>query len=787
MSRRLALIIATYEYDDTELGRLTTPLRDAEELADVLGDPAIGGFEVITLINEPRQTVGEAIGQFYADARPNDLTLLYFSGHGLKDDGGRLYLAMKDTRLSNKRWTAVTADHVNESLAESSSKQKIVILDCCYAGAFPAGTVTKADDTVHVIEKLSGTGRFVLTASDATQFAFEGDRLSGGDAPQSVFTRHLIEGLRDGAADSDLDGDITVDELYEYVFQKVTEERPQQRPKKHSSVSGKTVVAQNVNWSVPTDAQNSLDALLPDIRLQALTYLDVYFGRGNTAVRSRIRRTVEAVRDNDDSIAVRAAAGTWLTEHPIDDSVPRIQPSTERVRPKLVDKSELVLRKPAPRLVLRKEPAAVPIDRPDRRGDEPAPPKQPDAPPEKPAVERVASSRDRRYDAALGWLHSRAAVVTGVSVIVTSLAALTLYLVTAPSPPPSAGGSRTVGTPSGAGNSPSAAVSCGGKKTLRSSGSSTQADAMIRFVSAYQQVCPGYTINYTPNGSSAGVSEFIGNQTDIGGSDAPLDPSKGEPDAAATRCGSPAWNLPTVFSPIAVTYNVSGLTALNLDGPTAAKIFNGAITAWNDPAIKALNPMTSLPSSPIHVVFRSDPASTTDNFQQYLIGASDGAWGKPAGKNFNGGVGEAVNGTEGVSAAIKSTDGSISYSVWSVAKAQHLDIANIVPSAGADPVSITADSAGKTIAGATIKGQGNDLVIDTASFYKPTQLGSYPILMATYQIVCSTYPDAATGTAVKAFLQAAVGPGQNGLADDGYVPIPAAFQPKLSAAVSAIA
>ena len=77
-------------------------------------------------------------------------------------------------------------------------------------------------------------------------------------------------------------------------------------------------------------------------------------------------------------------------------------------------------------------------------------------------------------------------------------------------------------------------------------------------------------------------------------------------------------------------------------------------------------------------------------------------------------------------------------------------------------------------------------MIDTASFYNPTQPGSYPIVMATYQIVCSKYPDAATGAAVKTFLQTAIGQGQNGLADDGYIPIPTAFQSKLSTAVNAI-
>jgi phosphate transport system substrate-binding protein len=343
----------------------------------------------------------------------------------------------------------------------------------------------------------------------------------------------------------------------------------------------------------------------------------------------------------------------------------------------------------------------------------------------------------------------------------------------------SSGGSATSG-------SSASGISCGGKKTLKSSGSTAQANAMTRFVNAFEQACSGQTLNYTPNGSGAGISEFIGNQTDFAGADVPLDPTKDEPAKAQQRCGSPAWNLPTVFGPIAVTYNVNGVSSLNLDGPTLGKIFNGTIKTWDDPAIKASNPNTNLPSTPIHVVFRSDQSGTTANFQAYLNGASDGAYGKPGGTTFNGGTGEGAKGNDGTSAAIKATDGSITYNEWSFAQAQKLNMASIITSAGPDPVTISTDSVGKTIAGATIKGQGNDLVLDTSSFYKPTQAGAYPIVLATYEIVCSKYPDAATGTAVKAFLQTAIGPGQNGLADNGYIPIPDAFKPKLSTAVNAI-
>jgi phosphate transport system substrate-binding protein len=346
------------------------------------------------------------------------------------------------------------------------------------------------------------------------------------------------------------------------------------------------------------------------------------------------------------------------------------------------------------------------------------------------------------------------------------------------------GGNNTSSSSSQSGVAPH--VDCGGKKTLKASGSSAQKNAIEQFVYSYVRACPGYTLDYNANGSGKGVSEFLGGQTDLGGTDSPLDAKKGEPDKAEQRCGSEAWNLPAVFGPIAVTYDINGVTSLNLDGPTMAKIFNGAITVWNDPAIKGLNSGTNLPATPIHVVFRSDESGTTDNFQKYLDVASNGAWGKGAGKVFNGGVGEGAETNDGTSAALKRTDGSISYNEWSFAEGHELLMAHVVTSAGSDPVSITPDSVGKTIAGAVVKGQGNDLVLDTSSFYKPTQQGAYPIVLVTYEVVCSKYPDPATGTAVKAFMQATIGDGQVNLDQYGYMPLPSSFQSKLATAVNAI-
>jgi phosphate transport system substrate-binding protein len=369
---------------------------------------------------------------------------------------------------------------------------------------------------------------------------------------------------------------------------------------------------------------------------------------------------------------------------------------------------------------------------------------------------------------------------TGAAVSLLAAGALLLSACGSDNNTASSGSGSAVG-----GSAP--AADCGGKKALKASGSSAQANAVTRFVNAYEKECPGYTLNYTSSGSGAGVSEFLGGQTDFGGSDSPLSAEKGEVDKAKARCGgSEAWNLPAVFGPIAVTYNAEGVDGLVLDGPTLAKIFNGTVKTWDAPEIKALNEGATLPAAPINVIFRSDESGTTDNFQKYLDAASNGAWGKGAGKSFAGGVGEGAKGNEGTSAAIKSTPGSITYNEWSFAKSQGLSIAKIVTSAGPEPVELSTETAGKAIDSVKFKGEGNDLVLDTASFYMPTEAGSYPIMLATYEIVCSKYPDAEVATAVKAFLHSALGNGQTGLEENGYIPIPDTFKTRLTQAVDAI-
>jgi len=337
-------------------------------------------------------------------------------------------------------------------------------------------------------------------------------------------------------------------------------------------------------------------------------------------------------------------------------------------------------------------------------------------------------------------------------------------------------------------NSAASKATCEGKDALSAAGSSAQKNAMDNFIATYIAVCKDkgkdVKIAYNPTGSGDGRTQFIAKQVDFAGSDSAI---KGDQAVAAKdRCaGNDSWNLPLVFGPIAVAYNLDGVQGLTLNGEVLAKIFSGAITTWNDPAIAALNSGVSLPAEKITPIVRSDSSGTTDNFQQYLTTASNGAWTKGAGSDFVGGVGEGAKGSAGVSQAVAGSPGSITYVEKSFADQNKLAVAKIDSGAGA--VALTEDAASKAIEGAKFKTEGvGDLSLDLNSIFGTKEAGAYPIVLATYSIVCSKGYDADTSAAVKSFLTSAANEGQDGLSEQGYVTLPGTVQDKLNASIAAI-
>ena len=231
--RRVALVVAVTDYVDASLRRLRAPAGDAADLRDLLADPEIGGFSVTSVINEKAQQIRLAIEDFLAERSPDDVLLVYLSCHGLVDLRRRLYFAARDTIKNRLAASGVEAHWLLEQLEDCRARRQVVILDCCFSGAFAQGA--KGDDDLGIGERLvgEGRGRVVLTASRGTEYSFEGEPVHGEDAARgSVFTGALVDGIRSGAADADRDGYISVDDAYTYAFDKVRESGTHQTPQR---------------------------------------------------------------------------------------------------------------------------------------------------------------------------------------------------------------------------------------------------------------------------------------------------------------------------------------------------------------------------------------------------------------------------------------------------------------------------------------------------------------------------------------------------------------------------
>ncbi len=318
MAGRFALIVATDDYADDRLRRLRAPAHDAEALAEVLRDPDIGAFDVRLLANESEAALRRGIATFFADRRRDDLLLLHFSCHGLKDDSGQLYFAARDTDVAQLDASAVGADFVSRQMARSRSSSVLMLLDCCYSGAIARGLTFRAGDQVDVNDHLSGTGRAVITASSAMEYAFEGDDLTGEGQP-SVFTSAVVKALETGEADRDQDHWISVRELYDYVCDEVRELTPSQRPNMLSFLEGELFIARSryvAPVALPPELLDALSHPVPQVRVGAVEALAELLAAGKPGLAAAARERLARVAAEDDSRRVTAAADAALTAEP---------------------------------------------------------------------------------------------------------------------------------------------------------------------------------------------------------------------------------------------------------------------------------------------------------------------------------------------------------------------------------------------------------------------------------------------------------------------------------------
>lgn len=325
-----------------------------------------------------------------------------------------------------------------------------------------------------------------------------------------------------------------------------------------------------------------------------------------------------------------------------------------------------------------------------------------------------------------------------------------------------------------------AAGACPSGKNLNGAGASSIKLAVADWTAAYQGQCPDVGINYDAQGSGNGRTQFIQKQVPLAGSDVPL-PAAQRAQAQRRCAPGQAVDLPISIEPIAIVYHLQGVDKLTLTPTLIAKIFNGKIKQWNDPALVAANPGVTLPSKTITPVHRSADSGTSENLTRFLVAQAKTDWPYPPSQAWPNNVGPGAAVSTNMVLLVKQTDGAIGYVDNPDATSNKLPTAAI--DTGHGPVKISPDSIGKVIAASKINKTGLDVTVDVAYGLKAS--GAYPALMVTQFITCSKGLPAEQAGLVKSFITLTAGDqGQELIAKAGYIPLPAALRGQVQASVA---
>ena len=371
------------------------------------------------------------------------------------------------------------------------------------------------------------------------------------------------------------------------------------------------------------------------------------------------------------------------------------------------------------------------------------------------------------------------------NILVRSIAALSGIVMLASV---AACGDNTAATTDNSSSSDSTSKSTPISGNFSGAGASSQQAAVEAWIAGFQGTNPVAKIAYNPSGSGAGVQTFLTGATAWAGSDKALADDEVEQSKSVCTEGT-AFDVPVYISPIAVVFNLKGVSDagkhINMDAATIAKIFDGKITKWNDPAIADQNKDLKLPDTAITVVHRSDKSGTTQNFVSYFKDVTPDNWTYDLSENWPNEVGQGAKGTSGVISTVKQADGTIGYADFS----QVGDLGTVAVKVGDKYNEISAEAGSKVIGDSkqddTVKGD-NRIVIKIN--HATEAEGAYPIVLVSYDIVCPAYKDTKQAEFAKAWLTYVTSDEGQKAAQDaaGTAPLPSSLKSEITKSIEAI-
>ena len=291
--------------------------------------------------------------------------------------------------------------------------------------------------------------------------------------------------------------------------------------------------------------------------------------------------------------------------------------------------------------------------------------------------------------------------------------------------------------------------------TLSGAGSSAQNAAMDAWRAGFNLLHPKAQVQYSPDGSGAGRTAFLAGAVEFAGSDAYLDAE--EMERAKEVCGPEgAFNVPAYVSPIAVGFNLPGITELNMDAATIAGIFKGEIMRWNDPAIAEQNPGVELPDLRITRVSRGDDSGTTENFTEYLHAVAPDVWtAEPSDAFPSDFVAENAQGNTGVVSMVARTEGAVTYADDS---AVGPPLGKVKLKVGGDYVPVSSEGAAIALDEAKPAEDRPEYDLALELDRTTTAEGAYPLLLVSYHVWCTTYDDPEKIELIKTFAEYVLSP-----------------------------
>lgn len=790
---KIALLIGVSEYEPG-FNPLSKAVADVRAMQQVLQHPDLGGFaesDVTALLNPTRQEMEEAIFYLFDKRKKDDLLLFYFSGHGIRDENGIFYLASRLTRIEQGTLispTAVEASFLHKNMNASRSRRQVVILDCCFSGAFAQGMVSKDASTVNVKSQLGGEGRAILASSTSTQYAFEQE-----GTELSIYTHFLVEGIETGAADLDSDCWISADELHEYARSKVHESAPAMTPEFYGVREGHKILLAKARVDDPklkyrkeAEHYNNRGEISPVGRIildtrrvqlglsleeakaieedvlrpfrQRLENLQRYGEAFVAAIKDEYPLKQETrnelnylqgllgLRDKD--VAAIEQEVTSQFAEKIEDAAPTPLSSTHNGEDEQVqfyiDAAPMTLKSEetsAPIVQQEVDNSENSLTQPDELAGELPEQRQDFASPE--------DGNSQRSSTAVSTIPKTFHALMGLGIGLGVLVGVGVGLYHTWLPP--------------------------AKVELMGAGATFPAPLYQRWFSELKQKQPQLAINYDAIGSGAGVDRLITGTVDFGASDTAMT----YPEIQQVNRG--VLLLPMTAGSIALAYNIPYVeTGLKLPRDVYVDIFLGKIKTWNDPKIAKANPNIKLPNLEIQVVYRSESSGTTGVFTKHLSAISR-EWRDKVGEgqSVKWPIGVGARGNQGVSDRIQQVQGAITYIEYSYAKNNYLKVAALENKEG-NYFSPSEGTVSQTIEAVELPENFRGFISD------PGGQESYPIVTYTWLLVYENYPDPKKAKAVEMMIEYGLTEGQTFSKELGYVPLPPNIIERVAAAADRI-